>query len=99
VLTRNRYASLTVEQLAAALRELPGWSGDGRRLTRTVRPRDVWAFLSGVVAVEEELDHHTVATLDSGAVTFNLWTHACDAVTATDVELAQRLDALVRDHC
>ena len=30
-----------------------------------------------------------------GAVTFTLWTHVRDAVTAADLELAQRIDALV----
>ena len=89
-----RYAPLGVEALAGALRELPGWRCDGARLMTTLRPRDLWALLERVVDVEDELDHHTEVTLEGGAVTFTLWTHVRDAVTAADVELAQRIDAL-----
>lgn len=89
-----RYAPLTVEAVAAGLRELPSWRCDGSRLVTTVRPRDLWALLEQVVAVEEELDHHAEVTLDRGAVTFTLWTHVRDAVTAVDLELAQRIDRL-----
>ena len=87
-----RYAPLGVEALAGALRELPGWRCDGSRLVKTIRTRDLWTLLERVVDVEEELDHHTEVTLDDGAVTFTLWTHVRNAVTAADVELAQRLD-------
>ena len=89
-----RYTPLTVEAVAAGLRELPGWRCDGSRLMRTVRPRDLWALLEQVVEVEEELDHHAEVTLDRGTVTFTLWTHVRDAVTAADLELAQRIDRL-----
>ena len=89
-----RYAPLGAEALAGALRELPGWRCDGSRLVKTIRPRDLWSLLERVVDVEEELDHHTEVTLDNGSVTFTLWTHVRNAVTAADVELAQRLDAV-----
>ena len=91
----GRYAPLAPETLAAALRELPGWRCEhGVRLVRSVLPRDLWALLERVVAVEDELDHHTEVTLDAGTVTFTLWTHVRDAVTAADLELARRLDAV-----
>jgi 4a-hydroxytetrahydrobiopterin dehydratase len=89
-----RYAPLGVDALAGALRELPGWRCDGSRLVRTLRTADVWGLLERVVDVEEELDHHADVTLENGCVTFTLWTHVKDAVTAADVELAQRLDAV-----
>lgn len=90
-----RYAPLSLDAVAAGLRTLPDWRCDGSRLVRTVRPRDVWTLLEQVVQVEEELDHHAEVTLHAGAVTFTLWTHVRDAVTAADLELAQRIDALV----
>lgn len=89
----TRYEPLRPEVIAAALHELPGWRCDGNRLVRTVRTRDLWSLLEQVVAVEEELDHHTDVTLDEGSVTFTLWTHVRDAVTLADLELARRLDA------
>lgn len=89
-----KYAPLGVEGVATALRELPGWTCDGTRLMRTVRPRDLWTLLEQVVAAEDELDHHTEVTLDEGTVTFTLWTHVRNTVTAADVELARRLDRI-----
>lgn len=92
----TRYAPLGREAIAGALAELPGWRCDGNRLIRTVHPRNLWALLEQVVAVEEELDHHTDVTLESGGVTFTLWTHVRDAVTLADLELARRLDSIAR---
>lgn len=90
-----RYTPLPLEVLAGALRDLPGWGLDGVRLVRTVRPGDLWRLLEQVCEVEDELDHHTEVTLDCGTVTFALWTHVRNAVTAADLELARRLDALL----
>lgn len=86
---------LAPEQLSAALHDLPGWHGDTRRIARTVEPHDVWTLLERVAAAEADLDHHTVVDLDAGTVTFAVWTHVCDAVTAADLELARRIDAVV----
>jgi 4a-hydroxytetrahydrobiopterin dehydratase len=93
----TRYEPLRPEAITAALHELPGWRCDGNRLVRTVRTCDVWALLEQVVAVEEELDHHTDVTLEGGAVTFTLWTHVRDAVTLADLELARRLDLIAAE--
>ena len=93
--TPHRYDPLPPAELAAALRDLPGWHGDTRRIARTVMPHDVWALLERVAQAEADLDHHPVVDLDSGTVTFAVWTHACDAVTAADLELARRIDAVV----
>lgn len=89
------YAPLGLDALASSLRELPGWHCEnGKRLVRTVVPGDLWTLLQRVVDVEDDLDHHTEVTLEDGTVTFTLWTHVRDAVTAADVELARRIDQL-----
>lgn len=90
-----RYAPLGLDALTSALHELHGWHCEGgKRLVRTVVPKDLWVLLEEVVDVEGDLDHHTEVTLEDGAVTFTLWTHVRDAVTAADVELARRIDQL-----
>lgn len=94
----DRYRPLTPEQVQGALRVLPRWRCDGNRLVRRVRPTDLWGLLADVVALEEELDHHTVVDLDDGTVVFTVWTHLRDAVTMADVELADRLEALLVLH-
>jgi 4a-hydroxytetrahydrobiopterin dehydratase len=91
------YRVLTPAELDAALAMLPGWHGDTRRIARTVVPRDLWALLEQVAAAEADLDHHTVVDLDAGTVTFAVWTHARDAVTPADLELAQRIDGLIAE--
>ena len=96
--TTERYAPLTPEQLAGALRPLPHWRCDGHRLVRSVTPHDVWSLLADVVALEEELDHHTVVDLDRGTVVFTVWTHVRDCLTMADLELADRLEALLALH-
>jgi pterin-4a-carbinolamine dehydratase len=96
--TTDRYVPLTDEQVTGALRPLPHWRYDGSRLVRQMTPVDLWGLLSDVVALEEELDHHTVVDLDRGTVIFTVWTHVRNAVTMADVELADRLEALLALH-
>lgn len=92
---RPRYAALTPAELEQALRDLPGWHGDTRRISRTVRPRDLWGLLERVAEAEAALDHHTLVDLDAGTVTFVTWTHVKDAVTPADLELARCIDSVV----
>jgi pterin-4a-carbinolamine dehydratase len=93
-----RYDPLTPAQLEGALAALPQWRCDGSRLIRRMVPGDLWGLLADVVALEEELDHHTVVDLDDGTVVFTVWTHVRGAVTMADVELADRLEALLVLH-
>jgi 4a-hydroxytetrahydrobiopterin dehydratase len=93
--SRPRYTVLAPGELEAALPGVPGWHGDTRRISRTVAPRDLWDLLERVAAAEAQLDHHTVVDLDAGTVTFSAWTHARGAVTLADLELAQRINAVV----
>ncbi len=92
---QRRYRPLSADELAAALRGLPGWQGDTHRLTRTVRPGDLWRLLEQVADAEAALDHHTVVDLDAGTVTFAVWTHVRDAVTEADVALARRINEVL----
>lgn len=95
---RPLHAVVGPSELTAALRELPRWHGDTRRIARTVAPHDLcdlWDLLEQVAAIEADVDHHTVVDLDAGTVTFMVWTHACDAVTAADLVLARRIDAVI----
>ncbi len=92
----SRYTPLSAEEVAAALRDLPGWHGDTHCLYREVAPADLWGLLERVAAAEADLDHHTVVDLDAGTVTFELWTHARRAVTAADIALAHRIQEVVQ---
>jgi pterin-4a-carbinolamine dehydratase len=93
----ERYRPLSAAEVADVLPSLPGWTGDTRRLVLSVVVPDVDALLHEVAAVESELDHHASAEQSGAAVTFTVWSHSCDAVTAADVELARRISELVAD--
>ena len=95
VLTLSSYTPLDAEEVDRALQGLPGWHGDTRRLARRVAPDDLWSLLERVAAAEADLDHHTVVDLDRGTVTFLVWTHARDAVTHADLDLAARINEIV----
>ncbi len=84
--------------VAAALAGLPGWSGDAHALQRSVGAP---TFLAGIALVEqvaeaaEAMDHHPDIDIRWRTLRFALSTHDAGGVTALDVELARRIDALV----
>jgi 4a-hydroxytetrahydrobiopterin dehydratase len=84
---------VTDEEVARALEQLPGWSGDARRLTRTVEvaPGQDQPMLHAIREVQRELNHHAVIDQEGGRLTFTLWTHTQDRVTRLDLELAGRI--------
>ena len=98
-ISRRRYRLLSAAEVAAVLAALSGWTGDTRRLQCTAVVPDPDALLTDVAAVEAELDHHATVTRTGPAVTFTLWTHVRDAVTEADVELAERISAVIARRC
>jgi len=89
-------ATLLDDHLVAdAMANLPEWSGDAKRITRTVRCSGAEDLLAQVGEVADALDHHPVVERDGDAVTFVLWTHSQGGVTELDIALASRIDDLV----
>ena len=91
-------ARLSPDELAAALQGLPLWSGDGDGLHRTVELPSFRAAVAAIVAiadVAEEMDHHPDIDLRWRTLHLHLVTHSAGGVTANDLELARRIDALL----
>jgi 4a-hydroxytetrahydrobiopterin dehydratase len=89
---------LSPDDVSAALRELPLWSGDGDGLRRTVELpgfRDAVAAIVAIADVAEELDHHPDIDLRWRTLHLMLVTHSAGGVTGNDLELARRIDALL----
>lgn len=88
---------LSAQDVATALESLPGWSGDTERIRRAVRvdPGDQDALVAEVMRVADALNHHPNVEKGAGSVTFVVWTHSAGGVTAKDVELAARIDAVL----
>jgi 4a-hydroxytetrahydrobiopterin dehydratase len=89
---------LTADEVAAALQGLPHWSGDADGLRRTVELpsfRDAVTAITRIADVAEELDHHPDVDLRWRTLHLTLVTHSAGGVTANDVDLARRIDALL----
>ncbi|MEU1400798.1 4a-hydroxytetrahydrobiopterin dehydratase [Streptomyces sp. NPDC005728] len=93
---------LSQKEIEDRLAELPGWSLDGDRLTRTYRLGSHFAATALVVhiaRIQDELDHHSDLTLGYHTVSLSVNTHSVGgAVTAKDFELARRVEDIAPGH-
>ncbi len=93
----SRPTVLTADDLATGLAGLPGWSGDLTGIERTVEAASFPAaveLVRRVADVAEEMDHHPDMDIRWRRVRFALTTHDAGGVSALDLELAARIDAL-----
>src|SRR3954447_25910697 len=88
-----------VDQLVGS--ELPHWSREGDALLRAVES-ETFALgirlVDAVAVVADELNHHLDIDIRWTTVTFRLSTHSAGGITANDVELAHRIDALAEQR-
>ncbi|MCQ4211661.1 MULTISPECIES: 4a-hydroxytetrahydrobiopterin dehydratase [Streptomyces] len=93
---------LSQKEIEDRLAELPGWSLDGDRITRSYRLDNHFAATALVVHVaqtQEALNHHSDLTLGYNTVALAVNTHdAGGAVTEKDFELARRVEELAAGH-
>ncbi|MFC9686785.1 4a-hydroxytetrahydrobiopterin dehydratase [Streptomyces sp. NPDC056948] len=93
---------LSQKEVEDRLAELPGWSLDADRLTRSYRLGSHFAATAMVVhiaQVQEELGHHSDLTLGYNTVSLSVHTHSAGgAVTQKDFELARRVEDLAPGH-
>ncbi|MEU7026221.1 4a-hydroxytetrahydrobiopterin dehydratase [Streptomyces sp. SBR177] len=92
---------LSQKEIEDRLRELPGWSLDGDRITRGYELADHFAATALVVHVaqiQQELNHHSDLTLGYKSVALAVHTHSAGGVTEKDFELAARVEAVAPGH-
>ncbi|MCJ1681384.1 4a-hydroxytetrahydrobiopterin dehydratase [Streptomyces sp. APSN-46.1] len=93
---------LSQKEIEDRLRELPGWAYEDDRIIRTYRLAGhvaAAALVAHIVSVQEELNHHSHLTLGYNTVRVSVNTHSAgDVVTATDFELAERVEGLAPAH-
>ncbi|MFI8962219.1 4a-hydroxytetrahydrobiopterin dehydratase [Streptomyces sp. NPDC053493] len=92
---------LSQKEIEDRLRELPGWSLDGDRITRRYELADHFAATALVVHVaqiQQELNHHSDLTLGYNSVALAVNTHTAGGVTDKDFELAERVEAVAPGH-
>jgi 4a-hydroxytetrahydrobiopterin dehydratase len=94
----SRPPRLSPDDVAAALNELPLWSGGTDGIERTLELpsfRTAVEAISMIADVAEELDHHPDMDLRWTRVRVAVVTHSAGGLTDLDLQLARRVDALV----
>lgn len=90
---------LDAEAVRRELEGLDGWTGDPAGISRTAElssfPAAI-AVVDRVALVAEELDHHPDMDIRWRSVTFRCVTHSAGGLTQRDVELARRIDGILR---
>lgn len=92
---------LSAAQVSTALGSRPGWAGTTAGIERTISAPD---FMTGirlvdeVAVVAEATNHHPDIDIRWRRVRFALTTHDAGGVTALDLEVAARIDAIATAH-
>ncbi len=88
----------SADEVAAALADLPQWSGDTDGLRRTVHLasfREAVAAIVAIADVAEEMDHHPDVDLRWRTLHLTLVSHSAGGVSDLDLQLARRIDELL----
>jgi 4a-hydroxytetrahydrobiopterin dehydratase len=88
---------LTDEEITAAMGSLHGWKRAGGSITRSVELADFRAaflFTGAVAYLAEQANHHPDIAIAWNKVTLTLSTHSAGGLTAADIAMAGRIDAL-----
>lgn len=93
---------LSPQEIQDRLRELPGWSLENDRITRTYQlPTHVAAaaMVMHIAGIQDRMDHHSDLTLGYRTVSLAVHTHSAGgAVTGLDLELARHVEELAPAH-
>ncbi len=90
------YTALSNDQIQGQLNDLPGWSRDGERITKTYTFgsfREAVSFIVRVAFVCEQHNHHPELSNIYNSVTLAFTTHdAGNAITNMDITVAREIE-------
>ena len=99
--TQTRRA-LSATEIVVKLTELPGWqlSGDGadvaiEKTYRFANYHETMAFVNAVAFIAHAQDHHPDLSVHYARCVVRLNTHDVGGISATDIDCATRIDALL----
>lgn len=90
---------LQPQEISGALEALPGWTledGELRRCYRFPSFTHAMAFLAGMAAVIEKMNHHPHWSNVYNRVDVRLSTHDAGGVTRLDLDLAAQMESLAQ---
>jgi 4a-hydroxytetrahydrobiopterin dehydratase len=88
---------LSDEEIERRLAAREGWRREGDAIVRELDRGDFVGsvrLVDAIVEPAEELGHHPDLEISWGTVTVRISTHSEGGITASDFELAERIDAL-----
>ncbi|MAZ30116.1 4a-hydroxytetrahydrobiopterin dehydratase [bacterium] len=95
-----KHAVLSLDQINANLKELPGWSVNGNQLEATYTFKtfaDTMDFIQKVGVLAEQMNHHPEFCCSYTKVSFSFCTHDVgNQITDTDVEMAKKISELAK---
>jgi 4a-hydroxytetrahydrobiopterin dehydratase len=89
--------ALPDDEIERRLTAHPDWVRRGTLLARTFTFRvfrEALAFVNRVADEADAQDHHPDVHIHWNEVTFELWTHASNAITERDFRLAEAIDRI-----
>lgn len=92
-------AKLTNDELQAALSRLSGWAIHAGELEKAFAFStfpDGISFVNRVADLAEDAEHHPDIDIRYSTVTLRLSTHSEGGITQKDVDLARRIEGLLR---
>jgi 4a-hydroxytetrahydrobiopterin dehydratase len=90
-------ALLDDSEIEARLAQLDGWERAGDAIEKRFERGDFVGsvrFVESIVAPAEEMNHHPDLAISWATVTVTISTHSEGGLTASDFELASKIDAL-----
>lgn len=90
-------APLNDSEIDARLSEHPGWSRVDKAIRKTFKRGDFVGsvnFVNSLVGPAEGMNHHPDLSISWDEVTVSLSTHSEGGITASDFELAAKIDKL-----
>jgi len=90
-------AKLSKQEIAAGLRKLDGWSVVKGNLHRIFEFKDftqAFGFMKRVALAADRMDHHPNWSNVYNKVTIDLSTHSANGLTASDFELAGKIQKI-----
>ncbi len=88
---------LNEDEINSRLATLDGWERSGGAIAKTFDHGDFVGsvkFVDAIVAPAEEMNHHPDLEISWSEVKVSITNHAAGGLTATDFELAKRIDGL-----
>ena len=90
-------ARLSQEEIEERLTRLEGWALEGEAIAKDFQAGDFAGsveLVNKLLPIAEEMNHHPDLSISWGTVRVTITTHSEGGLTASDFELAQRIDAL-----